>query len=145
MNQTPSSTKQKFVEDTFGLPALTGLDGQANDLYNAFDFAQKPLPPLILQQRTCPALSVTITSPTNGSIVSHLSTVTITASVSDRVAATKVEFYVNGSLLCTDTTIPYTCAWSVPAKPNASYTLMAKAYDAAHDTATSSVTVTSSH
>jgi phospholipase C len=28
-------------------------DGQANDLMNAFDFTQAPLPPLVLQQRIC--------------------------------------------------------------------------------------------
>ena len=29
-------------------------DGQANDLMNAFDWNQTPLPPLMLQTRTCP-------------------------------------------------------------------------------------------
>ncbi len=29
-------------------------DGQANDLFGAFDFTQAPLPPLPLQMRTCP-------------------------------------------------------------------------------------------
>ena len=29
-------------------------DEQANDLFGAFDFGQTPLPPLVLQQRTCP-------------------------------------------------------------------------------------------
>jgi phospholipase C len=44
----------KFIEDTFGLPSLTSFDGQSNDLFNAFNFNQTPLPPLVLQQRTCP-------------------------------------------------------------------------------------------
>jgi len=42
----------------FDAPTLSSLDpaaqdGQANDLLNAFDFTQTPLPPLTLQPRTC--------------------------------------------------------------------------------------------
>lgn len=44
----------RFVEETLGLPSLTSLDGQANDMLNSFDFSQQPLAPLTLQQRTCP-------------------------------------------------------------------------------------------
>jgi len=48
------SSMLKFIEDTFGLPSLTSFDGQSNDMFNAFNFNQTPLPPLVLQQRTCP-------------------------------------------------------------------------------------------
>ncbi len=44
----------KFVEATLGLPSLTNLDWQANNLSNALDFTQRPMPPLTLQPRTCP-------------------------------------------------------------------------------------------
>jgi phospholipase C len=50
----------RFIEKVFGsTQALSDLDsaardGQANDLMGAFDFTQTPLPPLVLQQRTCP-------------------------------------------------------------------------------------------
>lgn len=52
----------KFTEDVFGLPTLSSIDsmsidGQANDMFNAFDFSQAPLPPLILKPRTCPTIS----------------------------------------------------------------------------------------
>jgi phospholipase C len=48
----------RFIEKVFGAPPLSTLDpaaqdGQANDLMNAFDFTQTPLPPLVLQQRIC--------------------------------------------------------------------------------------------
>jgi phospholipase C len=48
----------RFIEKVFGAPPLSSLDpaaqdGQANDLMNAFDFNQTPLPPLVLQQRNC--------------------------------------------------------------------------------------------
>ena len=47
-----------FIEKVFDAPTLSSLDpaaqdGQANDLLNAFDFTQTPLPPLTLQPRTC--------------------------------------------------------------------------------------------
>jgi len=45
----------KFIEDTLGLPSLTSFDGSSNDMFNAFDFNHTPLPPLVLQQRSCPA------------------------------------------------------------------------------------------
>ena len=49
----------RFIERVFGAPALSSRDpaaqdGQANDLFGAFDFTQAPLPPLPLSLRTCP-------------------------------------------------------------------------------------------
>lgn len=43
----------KFAELTFGLPSLTERDARANDMMDAFDFRQAPLPPLVLSQRKC--------------------------------------------------------------------------------------------
>jgi phospholipase C len=49
----------RFIEKVFGATqTLSDLDpaaqdGQANDLMGAFDFAQQPLPPLVLQPRDC--------------------------------------------------------------------------------------------
>ena len=47
----------KFTEKVLGLPSLGGLDKNASDMFNAFNFKQQPLPPLVLQQRTCPKYS----------------------------------------------------------------------------------------
>jgi phospholipase C len=50
----------RFVEKVFGATrSLSDIDaaaqdGQANDLFGAFDFTQEPLPPLPLQTRSCP-------------------------------------------------------------------------------------------
>jgi phospholipase C len=50
----------RFIEKIFGsTKTLHDLDpdaqdAQANDLMNAFDFHQAPLPPLVLTERTCP-------------------------------------------------------------------------------------------
>jgi hypothetical protein len=59
------------------------------------------------------------------------------------VGVTKVEFYVNGVLLSTITKSPYRTSWAVPSARNIKYVLTAKAYDAAGNSALSSVTVTS--
>jgi len=88
------------------------------------------------------APTVSITNPVNGSTVKHASVVTIAANASDNVAVTKIAFSVNGTLLCTDTTSPYSCVWNVPGKKGATYTIIAKAYDAAGNTAASTVKVT---
>ena len=48
------SSMLKFAEDTFQLASLTQSDRTANALSGSFDFSQKPLAPLQLQQRQCP-------------------------------------------------------------------------------------------
>lgn len=47
------SSMLRFAEDILGLATLTNRDKGANDMFNAFDFAQKPRAPLILRPRTC--------------------------------------------------------------------------------------------
>jgi subtilisin family serine protease len=90
------------------------------------------------------APTVTITSPANNASVAKKSTVTITATATDNVGVTKVEFYVNNVLKCTDTIAPFTCAWSVPNGASQVFTLQAKGYDAAGNIgASASVSVTS--
>jgi phospholipase C len=49
------SSLLKFVETRFNLPALTARDAAANDMTDSFNFLQQPLPPLILEPRSCPA------------------------------------------------------------------------------------------
>ncbi len=86
---------------------------------------------------------VSLTSPLNGSTVNKNSTVAITANASDLSGISRVEFYVNGRLLCSNAAAAYSCNWQVPAKPKVSYTLQAKAYDAAGNTSVATSTVTS--
>src|SRR5215203_399914 len=69
------------------------------------------------------APTVSITNPANGAIVGRKSNVTITATAGDNVGVTRVDFLVNGSLQCTDTTAPYSCNWRVPSAPNKIYQL----------------------
>jgi hypothetical protein len=86
--------------------------------------------------------TVTITAPANGSTVTRKTSVTITATATDNVGIAKVEFYVNNNVLCADTSAPYTCNWHVPNSKNVQYTITAKAYDTAGNTATATSTVT---
>jgi glucose/arabinose dehydrogenase len=87
--------------------------------------------------------TVSINSPSDGSTVVRKATVAINATANDNVGVTRVEFLVNGALKCTDTSMPYSCSWKVPAAPNKSYQIQARAFDAAGNSATASVGVTS--
>jgi hypothetical protein len=82
---------------------------------------------------------VSITSPMTGTVLSRGSTITVLASATDNIGVTKVEFFEGNSLKCMDSTAPYSCSWKLPKKPNASYSLSAKAYDSAGNSKTSSV------
>lgn len=76
-----------------------------------------------------PVPTVSITNPADGSSVKRGTTVTIAANASDSQGISKVEFYVNNNLTCTDTADSYTCSWKVPTRYKTSYTLTAKAYN----------------
>ncbi len=87
--------------------------------------------------------TVSITNPASGAIVARKASVTITATASDNVGVTRVDFLVNGAVQCSDTTAPYSCNWRVPAAPNKTYQLQARAFDQAGNAGAASVQVTS--
>jgi hypothetical protein len=90
------------------------------------------------------APSVSITAPAGGATVSG--TTTISANASDNVGVTRVEFLVDGVLLSSDTSSPYSASWNTTTATNASHTLTARAFDAANNQTTSSpVSVTVSN
>jgi hypothetical protein len=87
------------------------------------------------------APTVSVTAPASNAKVSG--TTSVTATASDNVGVSRVEFYVNGVVKATDTASPYTYSWNTTTIANGSYTLYAKAYDAANNVKQSaSVTVT---
>jgi phospholipase C len=49
------SSVLKFIEEVFGLPALTARDAAANDTTDSFDFTQTARKPVLLNTRTCPS------------------------------------------------------------------------------------------
>lgn len=65
-------------------------------------------------------------------------TISLSATASDNVGVTKVEFYVDGALKATDTATPYTASLDSTTLANGSHSLVAKAYDAAGNVGTSS-------
>src|SRR4030042_4049767 len=83
--------------------------------------------------------SVSITSPPFGTAYTTAKTVTITASASDNVGVTKVEFYNGSTLKGTDTSAPYSYAWAFTGTDNGTHNWTAKAYDAANNNSVSSV------
>ena len=90
---------------------------------------------------SCPP-AVSITNPSNGATVPHNSKIVISATATDYVSIKQVQFWVDNSLKCTDTTNPYTCNWSVGAKKNVSYTLKTVASDTLGNSGSTSITVT---
>jgi hypothetical protein len=76
------------------------------------------------------APTVSITSPSVGATVS--STTTINANASDNTGGTgvaRVEFLIDGTVVNTDTTSPYSYAWNTTAASDGNHVIMVKAYD----------------
>ncbi|WP_259302915.1 Ig-like domain-containing protein [Thermomonas sp. S9] len=65
-------------------------------------------------------------------------TITLSASASDNVGVSKVEFWIDGVLVATDTSAPYAVTFDSTTLSNGSHGLVAKAYDAAGNVGTSS-------
>jgi subtilisin family serine protease len=87
---------------------------------------------------------ISITTPTDGSIVTRKSTVPIQANVTVRTyPIARVDFLVASKVTCSLTASPYTCNWIVPKAPNKKYTIQANAVDTkGHVTGSTPVTVT---
>lgn len=83
--------------------------------------------------------SVSITSPGNNSKVSNA--ILISASASDNVGVTKVEFYLDGILKATQAAEPFQYSWNTLAGATGVHTVTAKAYDAAGNAGASTVSV----
>jgi parallel beta-helix repeat protein len=85
---------------------------------------------------------VSITSPAGGSTVSG--TTTFNVSASDNVGVSKVEMYIDGTLVDTDFG-PYTFDWNTSSYANGSHTLKAMAFNAAGNSSSQSISVTVSN
>ncbi len=78
---------------------------------------------------------VAITEPAAGATVSGQTVVKVAAS--DNVRVAKVELFLDTELIGTDTSTPYEFAWNAGQHAKGSYTLTAKAHDAAGNVGTS--------
>lgn len=76
------------------------------------------------------APSVAITSPTGGNQSSTQITIKATVTQGTNPIA-HVDFLVNGTVKCSDTTTPYTCNWNMPNAKGRTYQLQVNAYDTA--------------
>lgn len=118
-------TEQKFVLPLYVTPGYTSTT-----------------PPPPTGDTTAPTASVT--SPFNGATVSGA--VTISATASDNVGVTRVEFWDGATKLGEDATSPYSLSWTTSSVNNGSHSLKAVVYDATGNSGTSSVvTVTVSN
>jgi len=89
------------------------------------------------------APSVRLTSPVEGAVVRGSISMTATATDDERV--TKVVFWVNDTLVASDTTAPYSATWKAPRKAySGTYWLSAVAYDAGGRVDKDVVTITRS-
>jgi hypothetical protein len=86
------------------------------------------------------APSVKLTRPVAGTAFGP--NICMGATASDDAAVAKVEFRVDGKLIATDTTAPYTAGWNASSKTAyGNHTVSATVYDAAGLTAKRQVTV----
>lgn len=79
--------------------------------------------------------TVSLTSPASGATLTG--TVNLTANASDNIGVTRVEFYAGSTYLGNDTTSPYSYSWNTTTVSNGTYSLTAKAFDAAGNNTTS--------
>ncbi|WP_223634273.1 M20/M25/M40 family metallo-hydrolase [Corallococcus sp. EGB] len=88
--------------------------------------------------------TVSLTAPASGATVTG--TTSLTATASDNVGVSKVEFLVDGAVKGTSVSSPYSYAWDSRTVANGSHTVAAKAYDGSGNTATTTArTVTVSN
>jgi hypothetical protein len=91
---------------------------------------------LVRVDTTVPA--VTLTSPTNGATVKGNVKITATA-IDGGSGVARVEFYVDTKLAGTSTSSPYFVNWNTKKVTNGSHTIKAVAFDAAGNSAPSTV------
>jgi len=80
---------------------------------------------------TAPSVNIGVRRATTG----ESGVMSLSATASDNVGVSHVEFYVNGILVSTTTVAPHVYNWDSTAVPSGSYELMAKAYDSAGNSA----------
>ncbi len=107
-----------------------------------------PVPPTNTPVPPTPTLTidvikptVNITSPLNGSTVQRRININVAANASDNTAVMKVEFRRNGSLICSDTTVPYSCSMYTDSGSKKTVVYEAKAYDTAGNNAINNINV----
>ena len=89
---------------------------------------------------TAPA--VQILSPADGASLPRGVKVALTAAVSDDVGVTRLVFEINGSVKCSLTQPAWTCQWTPPKGKTGTFTIVARAFDAAGNSSSTQISVT---
>lgn len=86
----------------------------------------------------CPAPTITLTAPASGATVSGTVTLSATAGASStyHLTVTKVDFLIDGTMVGTATTSPYSVMWMSTTMTKGSHLLTARVTDSAGGTAT---------
>jgi hypothetical protein len=96
----------------------------------------------------CPLPTVALTAPAAGATVSMTVTLTATAAAStmNGLTVTRVDFMIDGTIVGTATTSPYTVSWNSTTVTKGNHSLTAKVTDSANGTATTpAITITVSN
>ncbi len=128
-----------ITQSGFGQGGLLTGDWQSYDMVSTTltDTQLKSNPPPGLSSATSTSTpdttspTVIVTSPASGAVLTANS-IPMTATATDPDdAVSKVEFYVNNSLVGTSTSAPFAFTWSPSSLPNGTYSIFAKGYDSA--------------
>jgi hypothetical protein len=103
--------------------------------YDASNNVGKSAPVTFTTSNTIIDLTAPVVS---ASVTGSAGTITLNATATDNVGVTKVEFYVDGSLVGSSTAAPYTLAYDSTRLTKGSHSLVTKAYDAANNIGSSS-------
>ncbi len=129
-----------YFYSTYGYHAMAGTYGLPSGATNSWIQNISISSPEVPADSTPPTVS--ITAPANGATVSGSQT--FSADASDNVAVTRVEFYVDATLVYTDTAAPYQTDLNTGSYSNGAHTLKAKAFDT-NQSAESPISVTISN
>jgi hypothetical protein len=129
-----------YFYSTYGYHGMSGTYGLPSGATSTWIQNMSLSSPEVPADSTPPAVS--ITAPTSGATISGSQT--FAADASDNVGVTRVEFYVDSTLVYTDTETPYQTSLVTGSYSNGAHTLKAKAYDTAQS-AESTISVTISN
>ena len=132
---TPSLTNGTKYSGSFSLSATTTVNYRS---YDNVGNAEAVNSQVVQVDGTPP--SVSVTGPSAGLVAG---TVSLSANASDNVGVDHVDFLVDGNVVGTAKSAPYTFAWNSATVPDGSHAITARAVDLAGNATTSSpVTVT---
>jgi peptidoglycan/xylan/chitin deacetylase (PgdA/CDA1 family) len=127
----PTATSGSVYGGAFSVAATTTVKFRAFDNAGNVEAVNTQL---IRVDTTAPTVS--LTAPADGATVAG--TVSLTADAADDTSLDRVEFLVDGQLVATDASAPYSFGWDSSTVPDGAHVLRARAVDGAGNVTTSS-------